>query len=345
MPLISDIDRFAFVVGAPRCGTTSLSHILRNHPEVCFPLVKEPHFFALHDVRGLHDEALRDRVQDDYLDRFFPDCGALRVAADCSVTYLYTPEQLAPILELWPESRFVVAVRDPLRMLPSLHQRLFYIGDETIRRFEDAWKASEDRKAGRRIPKRCADPRWLRYDEAARFGTYVDRLFKTVGRDRCHVVVFDDLLADPVRVSRQVLDFLDLHQPISFEIPHERSGRDVRLAWLQRLLKRPPKPVFDLVAPSHHRVRTGAAEPDKSSNAATDTVMALRKRLLRWNRRPAVRRAIDSAVQEDIRRHYQGEIQLLSRLIGRDLSHWLQSSSTDSDAVESGEELDERLTG
>ena len=37
---------------APRCGTTSLARYLASHPDICFSKVKEPHFFAMHDLSG-----------------------------------------------------------------------------------------------------------------------------------------------------------------------------------------------------------------------------------------------------------------------------------------------------
>jgi Sulfotransferase family len=36
-----------FLVGAPRCGTTSLSRYLAANPQVCFSRPKEPHYFSL----------------------------------------------------------------------------------------------------------------------------------------------------------------------------------------------------------------------------------------------------------------------------------------------------------
>src|SRR4030095_12668379 len=99
---------------------------------VCFPKVKEPHFFAQNDLRCVADDELRRRVENAYLSRFFESDKSRRVGVDASVTYLYTPEQLEPAIRLWPRSRFIIALRNPLTMLPSLHQRLLYLGDETI---------------------------------------------------------------------------------------------------------------------------------------------------------------------------------------------------------------------
>src|SRR3954447_12359524 len=92
--------KVAFIVGAPRCGTTFLARHLKNHPDVCFSKVKEPHFFSSADLGGLADGELRSAVQSDYLDRFFPHRAGHSLLAEGSVTYLYTPRQLEPILRL-----------------------------------------------------------------------------------------------------------------------------------------------------------------------------------------------------------------------------------------------------
>lgn len=34
------------IIGAAKCGTTSLYHYLRTHPQIFLPAVKEPGFFS-----------------------------------------------------------------------------------------------------------------------------------------------------------------------------------------------------------------------------------------------------------------------------------------------------------
>ena len=323
MTRIEDFDRFLLVVGAPRCGTTTLSHFLKASPEVARPAVKEPHHFAQHDLRACSDDDLRANVENDYLRRFFGDNPQGRVGLDASVTYLYMPEQLEPVLRLWPESRFIVTLRDPLEMLPSLHRRLIYIGDETIGSFEDAWRAIPDRRAGRRIPRRCADPRWLLYDEAGRFATYLRRLFSVVGRDRCLVMLFDDLAADPAREYRRLMDFCGLEPVPWMDFGARRASFGVRSRWLQRLLKRPPKAMREFFAGEQFRDRV--RDLDKSDQAASaKAVLSLRKRLLRWNRVQQPDEPLSGEMQEEICQQFKDEIDQLGDLIGRDLSHWLR---------------------
>lgn len=321
---ISDFERMAFVVGAPRCGTTFISRLLGRHPQLSFSLVKEPHFFSLHDLRENSDGELRDLVENEYLQRFFEPGGA-RIGAEGSVSYLYTPEQLKLVLRLWPDSRFIIAVRDPMAMLPSLHARLVYTGDESIISFEDAWAAIPDRAAGRRIPRSCIDPRFLRYDEAARFGTYVERMFAAVGRDRCLVVVFDDLAADGRGEAKRIVNFLGL-DPIEPPPPRPRRATyQVRYPWLQRLLKRPPQPLRPLLAGHHYRRRIVAdVETDDGGSETLEKMLSIRKRLLRWNRVAGPKPPVPLAVQQDIKMRLQGEVDHLGELIGRDLGHWLQ---------------------
>lgn len=321
---IEDFHKFIFIVGAPRSGTTTMSRWLQVHPQVAFPFVKEPHFFAQHDLRGLPNEELRDTVERDYLTFFFETPTGEQIAGiDGSVSYLYAPEQLEPVLKLWPESRFIVGVRDPMTLLPSLHKRLIYTGDESITRFEDAWAATPDRAAGRRIPRSCMDPRWLRYDEAARYATYLERLFAAVGRERCMIVVHDDLAAKPADVHRELLEFVGLRQVPLTKTKASRAGRGVRYVWLQQLLKRPPRLLHPYLAGRRFRQRFGS----DGEEGASDGKVSLRKRLLRWNRADEERTPVPLPVQNEIRDRFKGEVDRLGSMIGRDLRHWLQPSA------------------
>ena len=335
---VNDFDKFAFIVGAPRCGTTSVAHFLKGHPAVAFPVVKEPHFFAQNDLRALSDHVLRDRVESDYLRRFYSRETHRRVGVDASVTYLYTPEQLEPILRLWPNSRFVVAVRDPLTMLPSLHQRLIYTGDETIPSFKDAWAAVPDRTAGRRIPRRCVEPRWLRYDQAARFGTYLERLFAVVGRERCLVLLFDDLAADTSQQYQQLMTFIGIDALPRTSFAARRESKSVRSRWLQRLLKRPPSAVRHYFAGEHFYQRT--RDLDDGVDGAPNTVLSLRKRLLAWNRVSSPPEPLPPDLLAELCGELGDEVEKLGRMLGRDLSHWLSPHSEKRQPMHIGQKND-----
>lgn len=319
---MQDQSRFAFIVGAPRCGTTTLASFLQQHPDVCFSAVKEPHFFTQHDFSSCEEAKLRHVVDEEYLQRFFGHCdGTERLHAEGSVTYLYAPESMAPILRLWPDARFVIALRDPLSMLPSLHARLLVTGDESIREFPKAWAKVGDRAQGKSIPRSAVDPRWLRYDEAGRLGSRVEAFLAAVGRQRCHIVLFDDLQADPEGTYHELCRFLGLKPWEETKFSAQRVNKAIRIGWLQRFLKRPPRPVRTVLAGEKFRQREKRL--DAKEGKAIAAIFRFRKRLLEWNKVPATREPLDPLVRRQIIERLRNDVILLSRVIGRDLSHWL----------------------
>ena len=313
---------FAFIVGAPRCGTTTLAGFLQQHPEVCFSAVKEPHFFSRDELGGLDEIQIERLVAEEYLRRFFGHCsGTEKLRAEGSVTYLYTPERMAPILKLWPDSKFVIALRDPLAMLPSLHQRLLVTGDENITDFRKAWAKIGERARGKSIPRSAMDARWLRYDEAGELGRHVEQFLKAVGRERCHIVLFDDLAGNPEAAYRDLCRFLGLDPWPGTTFGAKRINKSFRIGWLQRLLKRPPKAVRTVLA--GEKFRTREKQLDAREGRAITAVFKVRKQLLDWNKVPARREPLDPDLRQQIIDRMRDDVILLSRVIDRDLSHWL----------------------
>src|SRR3954447_16388346 len=312
----------AFIVGAPRCGTTFLARHLRKHPDVCFSKLKEPHFFSAVDLRDVPEAELQERVTRNYLDRFYPHRTERSLLAEGSVTYLYTPHQLEPVLRLWPNAKFILALRDPMQMVPSLHQRLRCIGDETVADFGRAWALVQRRREGRAVPRRCVEPRWLDYWEAGRLGRHVAEFFSCVGRERCFVSLFDDLVADPGRQYRRMLKFLGLPDDQQTDFFPERQSNGFKIPWLQRLLKRPPSIALSLLGSEAQQLRFSAA-PHRAKGALASAILQARKRLIKWNQAPPPPVQLSSAVHAEMRTMFADDIRLLENVISRDLGHWL----------------------
>ena len=322
-PGLDETSRWAFIVGAPRCGTTALSEYLRDHPDVCFSTPKEPHFFLRHDLRGEEIDDLRQTVLAKYLDLYFPEREGSSVFAEGSVSYFYAPEQLEPILKLWPRAKFIICLRNPLQMVPSLHQRLFYNGDETERQFDRAWSLVPERRAGRAIPRSCIEPRFLDYWEAGQLGKHLEHFMETVGPDRCHVSIFDDFKSDPGREYRRVLEFLELPDDHRTEFERHAPTQDCRYAWLHRLMKRPPRAAMWLFDPEDLQVMVeGTGKP----SPLLDKIMNMRGKIITWNKVTAKPPQIGTRVLAEMREMFSGDVALLSRLLDRDLSHWLSAA-------------------
>jgi hypothetical protein len=319
-------ERFACIVGAPRCGTTSLARYLKEHPGVRFSRIKEPHFFSRLDLNGHSDEALRSIVERDYLARYFKPPTNGEMLAEASVSYLYAADHMRPVLRLWPEARFIIAVRNPLDMLPSVHRRLLYTGDETVRDFEEAWALMDERRRGRRVPPNCVDPRLLDYQEVGSLGKHAARFVETVGAERCLFVVFDDFAGDSAGQYRRVLEFLDLPDDGRTAFGVHRPSKQSRIGWLQRALKRPPHVVRAHLADPRGRVQFTSDGP-KLPPRVRKLVRRGRKRLLRLNAAPAEPSELPERIRREMCDTFADDVALLGRLVGRNLSRWLETST------------------
>lgn len=301
-----------FLIGAPRCGTTSLSGYLANNPQVCFSRPKEPHYFTL-----FASNASPDDLKNRYLARYFSHYQESHKAiGEGSVSYLYSPDALRRILSLNPQARFIAILRNPLDMLASYHLRMRFTLMEDVDDFAAAWDLQEMRARGERIPKHCLDPQMLLYREVASFGQQIERLYQIVGRDRCLVLLFDDLVRDPLTVYKNVLQFIEVEYDGRTKFQRKLGSRIYRYHWLQRVLYAP------LASKAHVKRTLDLIWKMNQKKKATGKKSRL-ERLARWNTIPTrptplapdVKRMLQDTLAEDVTK--------LSDLLQRDLSHWL----------------------
>ena len=304
-----------FLIGAPRCGTTSLSGYLADNPQVCFSRPKEPHYFSL-----FAPHASRDDLENRYLVRYFSHYRESHKAiGEGSVSYLYSPDALRRILSLNPQARFIAILRNPLDMLASYHLRMRFTLMEDVEDFATAWSLQEMRARGERIPKHCLDRQLLLYREVASFGLQIERLYQIVGRDRSLVLLFDDLVRDPLTVYKHVLKFIEVEYDGRTRFQRKLGSRIYRYRWLQRLLYAPLASkarladTLDLIWRMNQKKKATGRKSRLERLAGWNTI----------NTRPAplapdVKRMLRDTLAEDVTK--------LSNLLQRDLSHWLTES-------------------
>ncbi len=302
-----------FIVGAPRCGTTAMSHYLAHHPHICFSRPKEPHYFSL------LQKILPDLdIEQHYLGHCFGhfDPQQHQVMGEGSVSYLYDTEAIEHILQLNPDARFIIMVRNPVDMVYSYHARLVALLDETEEDFAKAWRLRHQRAQGKFIPKTCRDPFLLQYEEVGKMGKYLQRFLRFAGRDRCLVIVFDDFVAQPRDAYLKILGFIGVKDDSRSEFYPVESNKYARSKVLQRLLTRPPVRVASFVATLEHQKK-------RKKLKKKSPIKRLRKWLLKKNTLIKKRPPLDAALREELKETFREDVMLLSRLLNRDLSHWL----------------------
>ena len=301
-----------FIVGAPKCGTTSLYAYLDGHPEIFMSPVKEPNFFSP-DVQGtFRGSPFKHPEETDQYLTLFDGARDERIVGEASTSYMVSRVAPALVHDLAPDARIIAMLRHPVDLMYSLHNERTANGAEPLADFAQALGADEDRRAGRRLPPGF-NALGAVYRDTALLGEQLQRWQAAYGADRVHTIVFSDFAADTAGEFKRVLEFLGVdpsYRPASFEAVN-RSWR--RREGIVRLLVR-SRPMQWV---RHRLVPRLIGE---------QTTFKLTRRFTRSRlyRRTHTRPDLPAQLRHELEAWFASDVALLGKLIGRDLSReWL----------------------
>lgn len=284
-----------FLLGAPKCGTSTLVAVLDQHPDINASRFKEPQYFATDFRRRIID------TEQEYLKQFKANCEAL-YRLDGTSTYLYSEKAVQNILNTVYDARFLLVFRDPLKMVPSWHSEMLVDLSEDQANIEDAWASIKLRRQGLNIPTRCPYDRYLFYDEIAKHYQHLQRLLVKVKREAVHIVIFDDLVNDFDRTIEGIWRFLGVSPFQTTRVPTLNS----RQVWRSHVVAK--------------LVRTQPMQQLKRRVIGVGRFSRIGRLLFK----PAKVEALPPAMAYRIRDTYQHDVRQLETFLDRDLSNWLR---------------------
>jgi Sulfotransferase domain len=213
------------IVGAQRCGTTSMSRALAEHPAVFGALLhQEVHYFDNAYGKGLGWYRCHFPLSAPAR-RSARAAGLTPIAFESSPYYLFHPLAAERIARDLPSVKLLVLLRDPVERAYSGHAHEMAHGFET-EPFERALELEPGRLEGeeQRI---MADPAYVSfshqhhsYRARGEYATQLERLERHFSRDRIHIV---DSGADPEPAYDRVLEFLGLPNRGQPAFPHRNA--------------------------------------------------------------------------------------------------------------------------
>jgi hypothetical protein len=278
------------IIGAAKCGTTSLHHYLDQHPDVSMasrgPGSKEMRYF---------DDPDWEEKRDWYESHF----DGAPVRGESTPRYTYFPHVTGVperIHALVPDAKLIYLVRDPVDRIVSHWVQRYWGGDRTPL---EAWLRDADRPDNMLI---CA----------SRYATQVEQYLKLFPRDRLLVLDQADLVS-PRAALREVFAFVGVDPDFDSDaFDQRRNTRGEKYAPVgagARLWDRVVGP-SGVVGRAGQRLPAGVREP---------AGRALRKALFRKVEPPP---DFDAALLDRLRPMLAEEADRLRALTGRDFAHW-----------------------
>jgi hypothetical protein len=172
------------IIGAQKCGTSSLAKQLAEHPDICFCKTKEPGYF--------------DRTEDweagleEYHKLYSPTNG--QICGEASTMYTFLPEWQGTHSRLFaynPELKLIYIMRQPVERVISNY-------------------------AHRLVRSRVKDPPEIAvfqdptYINRTRYGVQIRPYLELFKRENILLLIFEEYISDQPKTLNQIATFLDI---------------------------------------------------------------------------------------------------------------------------------------
>jgi hypothetical protein len=295
-----------FIVGHHKSGTTAMYEMLRRHPQIFMPEMKEPEFFGRrHTARRETSRQQptfgesRPHTYAEYTALFAPATPEQRVG-EASPSYLKSLTAASEIGEVQPDARIIAILREPVSFLYSLHLQMVR---NHVQRELDFGRALANEGIAR-------DGELVHsYTDRVRYVEQLRRYHDVFPREQVLVLIYDDFRADNEGSVRSVLELLD----VDASGPIERSEANPTIAPRSRRLD---AWVFAL--------RSGRGPLARTAKGTFKALVPRRahRKLVRTLQRNVVYRSPpppDAGLMRELRQRFKGEVAALSEYLDRDL--------------------------
>lgn len=290
------------IIGAAKCGTTSLWSYLDQHPDVFFAPYKEPNYFALAgetlpDGGPAAPEVISYLIHPHSVTNFerylslFDFANGQKAVGEASVRYLYYAHAPERIRETVPGVRMIAVLRHPVSRLYSHYCMNVQFQLEPLSLLDALEAEDERREAG-----------WgwdWHYTNVSSYAAQLTRYLATFEREQLKVFLHEDLVQKPMEVFREVCRHIGIDDGF---VP-DTSKRE-------KVAYRPRNLAVDrwLHWPNPTRERIAKIRPRRFSRKLFDKVKA-------WNSAPVP--VLDATTRERLTKRFADDIREVEDLLGR----------------------------
>lgn len=293
------------ILGAPKAGTTSLYHYLKQHPDVFMPSDKEPNIFFHLNNSTVYRDALTTHLRHDdtetkydcYLDLF--KGAKAKAIGEASTLYLPFAHAARNIKAHLPQVKLIAILRNPAERAYSHYVHLLRDNREPIKTFAEALAAESERVASNWYPS-------FHYRTLGYYHAQLSSYLALFPKENLRVYLFEDL-KEPQKLATDIFRFLGVD---------ERFQPDVSLQLNASGL--PKSQALHGFVKSDNPLKTFAASllPERFKLKIVDHI---NKRNL------AKAPALEPTLKARLLEGYKEDILKLQDVLERDLSGWLKT--------------------
>lgn len=271
-----------FIVGAPKCGTTSLHYWLSQHPEIFMSKPKEPKYFC----KDL--DSAKIKKMDHYL-ALFKNVKDEKNIGESSTNYLYSPVAPNKIYQFNPNAKIIIIIRRPDEFIASLHSNKIRQGREKSKDLKKAIKKDSD------YFKRCC------------FLNYIKNFQKTFPSQQIKIILFDDIKHCPKTTYKSILTFLNVdNKNFSPSIEKKNPNKEIKIKFISNYIL--PSKNFKKIKTPFQKIL-----PKKTKKKI---YFFLKNR----SEKIKPRKPLDKNLENYIKNKTKKEIKELSQIVNRDLT-------------------------
>ena len=208
------------IIGAQRCGTTSLYDYLSNHPQIIPSPVKELFYFDDYYTRPInwYKSFFPTEKQKEKLER---DLVARVITGEASPSYFFHPYAARRIKETLPQVKLILVLRDPIERAYSHYNHIKRLNREPLS-FEEAIEKEQERITP--DIEKLAKDEFYKADQRRDYsyltrGYYAKQLaewYKYFPKEQLLVVQSEEFYRETPRVYNEIVEYLGLN---SYTLP------------------------------------------------------------------------------------------------------------------------------
>jgi hypothetical protein len=238
---------------------------------------------------------------------FFFDAKNEAIVGESSVFYMLSQTAAQAIGDFCPEAKILVMLYNPIDVIAAHHSQILYECYETEKSLRRALELEEVRRKSHTGHSTSIRERVTHYRDIVDFSAQIQRNLVRFSRDQVHFVIYDDLKKDLPGTYKKVLQFLGVNPTFEPKFKVGNANKVLRNRRIQSFLRETPDWVtqasrFILPSPKWR--------------------FRLKTNLKKLNSKRVTRNAMPEDLRTSLARDLTPEVNRLSTLLDRDLTHW-----------------------